>query len=356
MAFSSIKILNIRSKSVGRNNEYFSNELFTLLDNNSDYLNQEKKLVFEDYGFDDPNKINISGSEFLKKITVSDFGNLYNTAVALSNIQLMYPAELSSIFETDKDKLKIIIEKDETKDKCSTYIISKKYYSKDGLLEDNDKPIYFDKEFDTTNYDLIDEKYKKQREQLSTDEFLVFLTDELINRSKISESAAEHMAETLINQAKKVREGDYAILVNSIGDEFPDTMEYYVRNNNIWVLSKDIDPNSFIKENDLLCNLDYNCIFDTKQDKCIGSEVTKDNLVNNALKEIINQFDKNYNISKEELNSKIPPNMIAIPFFSDMDDKVREFVEQIDANKSKIKMNQIKIYLSLTKKNYKKRK
>uniref|UniRef100_A0A6C0KP82 Uncharacterized protein n=1 Tax=viral metagenome TaxID=1070528 RepID=A0A6C0KP82_9ZZZZ len=305
MAFSSIKILNIRSKSVGRNNEYFSNELFTLLDNNSDYLNQEKKLVFEDYGFDDPNKINISGSEFLKKITVSDFGNLYNTAVALSNIQLMYPAELSSIFETDKDKLKIIIEKDETKDKCSTYIISKKYYSKDGLLEDNDKPIYFDKEFDTTNYDLIDEKYKKQREQLSTDEFLVFLTDELINRSKISEIAAEHMAETLINQAKKVREGDYAILVNSIGDEFPDTMEYYVRNNNIWVLSKDIDPNSFIKENDLLCNLDYNCIFDTKQDKCIGSEVTKDNLVNNALKEIINQFDKNYNISKEELNSKI---------------------------------------------------
>jgi hypothetical protein len=41
----------------------------------------------------------------------------------------------------------------------------------------------------------------------------------------------------------------------------------------------------------------------------------------------------------DELNSKIPPNMIAIPFFSDMDDKVREFVEQIDANKSKIKLS-----------------
>ena len=41
----------------------------------------------------------------------------------------------------------------------------------------------------------------------------------------------------------------------------------------------------------------------------------------------------------DELNSKIPPNMIAIPFFSDMDDKVREFVEQIDANKCKIKLS-----------------
>jgi hypothetical protein len=41
----------------------------------------------------------------------------------------------------------------------------------------------------------------------------------------------------------------------------------------------------------------------------------------------------------DELNSKIPPNMIAIPFFSDMDDKVREFVEQIDANKGKIKLS-----------------
>jgi hypothetical protein len=45
-----------------------------------------------------------------------------------------------------------------------------------------------------------------------------------------------------------------------------------------------------------------------------------------------------------ELNSKIPPNMIAIPFFSDMNDKVKEFVEQIDINKNKIKLSKTEIF------------
>jgi len=308
-AFSTIKYIKLKNKR-GSNNDnkvyVYSNELFNLLDNGSEY--ELKIKVFNDYGFDEPNKITCSGSEFLKKIIVSDYGNLYNTAVALTNIQLMYPTELSSVFEADKDKLKIIMEKDKENDKCTTYIIAKKYYSKEKMMEDNDKAIYFDKEFDTTNYDIIEEKYKKQRDQLTNEDFKLFLTEELKTRSKMDETTAEHMVETLMNQAKKIREGDYALLVNTIGEEFPDTMEYYVRNNDIWVLDKNVDSNMFIKDEDVLCNIEYKCIYnplEKSEDKCESTEINKDTLVNNALKDILSQFDKNYNISKDELNSHI---------------------------------------------------
>jgi len=309
IAFSTIKYIKLKNKRGTNydNNVYvYSNELFNLLDNDSDY--ELKIKVFNDYGFDEPNKITCSGSEFLKKIIVSDFGNLYNTAVALTNIQLMYPSELSSVFEADKDKLKIIMEKDKENDKCSTYIIAKKYYSKEKMMEDNDKSIYFDKEFDTTNYDIIEEKYKKERDQLTNEDFQLFLTEELKTRSKMDDTAAEYMVETLMNQAKKVKEGDFALLVNIVGQEFPDTMEYYVRNNDIWVLDKNIDSNMFIKDDDVLCNIEYKCIYNSlekSEDKCESTEINKDTLVNNALKDILSQFDKNYNISKDELNSHI---------------------------------------------------
>jgi len=305
IAFSTIKYIKFKNRR--DNNTYvYSNELFNLLDINSD--NELKIKVFNDYGFDEPNKITCTGSEFLKKIIVSDYGNLFNTSVALTNIQLMFPTELSSVFETDKDQLKIIMEKDKENDKCSTYIIAKKYYSKEKMMEDNDKAIYYDKEFDTTNYDIIDEKYKKQKDQLTNEDFQLFLIEELKERSKMDDSTAEYMVETLINQAKKVREGDYALLINTIGEEFPDTMEYYVRNNDIWVLDKNVDSRMFIKDEDVLCNIEYKCIYNTLEkgeDKCESTEVNKDTIVNNALKDILSQFDKNYNISKDELNSHI---------------------------------------------------
>jgi hypothetical protein len=307
MAFSGIKFIrSVGKRGVEGGKVYvYSNELFNLLDDGGDF--SLKPNIFKEYGFDDV--MTCSPSEFLKKITLADYGNLYNTAVALTNIQLMYPAALSSVFDADKDKLKQVIERDNKADKCSSYIIAKKYYSREGLNEDNEKLVFFDKDFDTTNYDLIEEKYKKQRDQLSSEDFILFLTDEFQAKNKMDEASAEYMATTLVNQAKRVREGDYALLVNTVEEEaVPETLEYYVRRNDIWVLDKDVDPNSFIKDDDVLCNLEYSCIYnpvEKGEDKCESTEVAKDTIISNALKQIIDQFDKNYNISKDELNTKI---------------------------------------------------
>jgi hypothetical protein len=269
----------------------------------------------------------MSGSEFLKKIILTDYGNLYNTSVALTNISLMFPTDLSVIFDKNKDRLKDIIEEDKAKDKCGAYIIAKKYYSANALIEDNDKTIYFDKLFDTTNYELVDQKYKKERDRLSKEEFMLYLTEELQQSQKLDEMSAQYMAETLVNQIKKVREGDYAMLVTAHGNNNAEQLQYYARKDDIWVLEKNIDPNAFIKEDDVLCNINYDCIYNPKErgeDKCESTELSKDTLVGNALKDILGQFDKNYKISKEELNTKIHEHLKYFKNIIDKLDKIKQ--------------------------------
>ena len=311
IAFSALRYIKSRGKlskvGVGKQEQYiFSNPLFDLLNDTDLNLKME---ILRDYGFDDPNNIQYSGSEFLKKTIVADYGNLYNTAVALTNIKLMYPTELSSVFSEDKERMKSIIDRDAKYDKCSSLIIAKKYYSSESLLEDNDKAIYFDKEFDTTNYEIIQDKYKRQRDELNSEDLILYLTDEFKTRSKMDEASAEYMATTLVNQAKKVREGDYAILVTTEeNNEHPDRLEYYIRRNDEWVLDKEVDHSTFIKDDDVLCNMEFKCIYNPAEkgeDKCESTEVSKDTIVNNALKQILDQFDKNYEISKDELNTRI---------------------------------------------------
>uniref|UniRef100_A0A6C0IWA1 Uncharacterized protein n=1 Tax=viral metagenome TaxID=1070528 RepID=A0A6C0IWA1_9ZZZZ len=280
----------------------FSNPIFK-------YLNADQDIIIQEYDVN-PNQMKITPSEFLKKIKVEDFGNLYNTAVAFTNIQLMFPKELNELLKTDKERMAEVIQRDKNKlgDKCTTYTIAKKYISKKSLLEDNGKTIYFDKEYDTTNYDIVAEKYAKQRDQLASEDFLLYLTNEFVQKHKLLERDAEELADTLVNQAKKVKEGQYAILTEMGEDRQALELEYYVRNNDEWVLATEIDPSWFIKDDDVLCNIDYNCLYnpgEKSDDKCDPTEVSKDTLLSNALKQVLDQFDKNYDITKEMLTETI---------------------------------------------------
>ena len=306
MAFSSLRYTKIQDKK----ETTFSNPLFELMTLNTQQ-NKLREEVITKYGFE-TNKFTISGSNFLKNITLADYGNLYNTAVALSNVSLMFPSNLGDVLNKDNDHMKTIIENDKNIDKCSSYIIAKKYYSEEALISDNNKLIYYDKNYDTTNYNIIEEKYKKERDRLSKEDFNIYLINEFT--SKMGEEAAEHMATTLINQAKQVKEGDYAILLSTINnplrEEGPmaNKLEYYVRYNDEWVLDDKVDPATFIKEDDVLCNLDYSCIYNStkkEENKCESVDLSKDTLVKNALNQIIEQFDTNYEISETELSSKL---------------------------------------------------
>jgi hypothetical protein len=305
-AFSYIK--NIRrtnkfghNKMVNSETYVFTNPIFSAIDG-SNY----STTIMNEYNFN-PKEMTISSSEFIKKIKEADYGSLFNSSVAFTNIQLMFPKELNEILKADKEKITNILEKDrvDTADKCTNYVISKNYYSKEQLLNDNGKNIYFDKEYDNTNYDLLSEKYSRERDRLSRDDLLIFLANEFKTKNKMSEKEANIFAETLVNQAKKVQDGQYAILNEKTETSVDTVLEYYVRQSDEWVLAKDVDPSWFIKDNDVLCNIDYNCLYTTNRDQCEPNEVAKDTIINSALKQILDQFDKNYNISKEELSKTL---------------------------------------------------
>lgn len=283
----------------------YKNPLFNILDK---FSNQTvKNMIFEEYGFSEDTLGQITSSEFIKKITVDDYGNLFNKAVVSTNLSLMYPDTLSSIFETDKEAFKEKLAMDEKNDKCNSYIIAKKYYNETQLKEDNRKIIYFDKEYDNTDYEVLERQFKGASQKLQSDELIIYLTDVFKKKEKKDEKTAAYMAETLVNGVRKVIDGQYAILLNEDNDN-PVELQYYIRKDNEWQIASEVDPQWFIRDDDILCNIQKDCLYNTlskDEEKCESIEVTKDIIVNNSLKQIMDQFDKSYNISKEELEKYV---------------------------------------------------
>jgi hypothetical protein len=251
-------------------------------------------------------------SEILKKIIVNDYGNLFNTSVVFSNLALMYPNDLNPVFDMDKDKLKERLDASRENNKCKTHIIAKKYISMEKLEADNGKDIYFDRDYDTTDYEIIDKKFKEERKYLDDSELELYIAEEFKKKDKLDDFVAAYMAETLVNRVKKVIDGQYAVIQQNMNE--PKSTEitrtelvYYIRDNNQWILDRLVDPKMFVQDADILCNIQTDCLFDatSKEAKCESTEMVKDKMINNALKDIMSQFDNKYNISKTELSEQI---------------------------------------------------
>jgi hypothetical protein len=244
---------------------------------------------------------------------LKDYSKLYSAALSIQNIPLKYPDQFNTLFEDEKDKLKDEINKDKVNDTCgdknNNKIIAKLYFTRDELLNDNNKQIYFDKKYDDTNYGLLDD-YEKEMMTKTPEDFIMFLTTKLKNDKKLSDEDADYLADTLISGYKKVLNGQYAILkiVNENGPYF----EYYQRKNNEWILdSKQNEINQEEKvglsDSNILCNLQDKCISVPEKigDKCENMEINKMELQQNLLKDVLNEFDEKYYQSKTEFEEKI---------------------------------------------------
>ena len=285
----------------------------------SDKKNKRREL-FDDYDIDIDNMKDdsYSNNEILRKITVKDSSKLYSATLILQNMHLRYPDQFTSLFEDEKSLIdkNIKDEKGDSLSSCKKKVIAKLYFNREELLNDNDKQIYFDKKYDDTNYGVLDD-YEKDMFTKTPEEFIMFLTNKLRNALKINDEDADYLADTLINGFKKVINGQYAILKNVTTNDV--TFEYYVRKNNQWYLDADFDAGDAddatkkdgISDSNLLCNLQEKCISIPEKtiygdgDKCESIILSKSELKNNALTNIINEFDKNYSDSKEEFEEKI---------------------------------------------------
>jgi len=285
-------------RTKGQNLNYTDDlSLFELLDRDRrDDFSNIYDLNFQNLNSTSKNAKNITTSELLSKITLKDFGNLYNSIISNQNIKLTYPDDFTALFEQDKQDISDKINGDTAKDKCNNIVFAKRYNSVNELEADNGKEIYFDKTFDKTNYSILD-NYEKDMVKLPPDEFIPFLHAKLKERFKLTDENAEYLSETLINGHKKVNDGQYATTVDN------GTIKNFIRKDKRWVLDETLDYNDTVRgAEDLTCELNDNCIVVTgEMDKCESIELNKSEIKQKMLKSAINEFDEKYKISKEEL-------------------------------------------------------
>ena len=267
------------------------------------------------YGFEDPTTI--SDSELLRKLTLKDYSRLYTTTITLQNVPLMFPTDVTDLISAEKDKLENELKEEEKEDekdgKCDTVVISKLYTNIDQLHADDDVIIYFDKRYDKTNYGVMEDNngYAKEVINLTPEELKEHITKDQMKKNGISESDAAYIAETLIDGNKRVVDGQYALLYKGYAEKVEDETDYYVRKDDKWVLDSEMSKTNkgvTSDESSLLCDLQEKCInvvTSKSGEKCETMKTNELSLQNSLLKNIINEFDSKYKVSKQEFEKEI---------------------------------------------------
>lgn len=251
-----------------------------------------------------------------EKNNYSNF-ELINKMLRLDNskfLQFILKKQLSSL---KNPEYKDIIEKyekqdineDEEKEICNPVVISKKYYSKKDLEDDNNKTIYYDKKLDDTQYDVI-KAYEREKNTMSEDEFYNYFVKKLQDVNGLSEGTSKDVALAMIEGKKRVRENDYAILYNYVEDSNDeDNLEYYKRtkvvseetgvNKEQWTLDEKVTNEknkkmeSFVQNT---CDTDVYCYPDSSilDPSCISKESKIDLISEKILKEMEIEYYKKY--------------------------------------------------------------
>jgi hypothetical protein len=238
-----------------------------------------------------------SNSEIVRQLFLTDSFRLYADAITLQNAALMFPKDFSSLLDSDKAMI------DESlKERCEQIVVAKRYAELADLEADNNKEIFFDKQFDTTNYGLKDE-YDADMIKMKPDVFILHLETKLKKKLKLDDADAKYLAETLINGYKKVVPGQYALLTKDYEADPNDMYEYYVRKNNAWVAVDKPVSKSISDDSNILCNLQDKCI--SVNDKCETVPTNKNELRKKMLNQVVTEFDEKYVLSQADYNKKI---------------------------------------------------
>jgi hypothetical protein len=321
-------------------NPIIESKAYSIINIISQNKNFRQEVFNEGYGINIENNI-FTNSELLRKILLKDYSRLYTTALSYQNIPLMFPNEISSIFEEEEKDIDKKLKNEENDDKCKTFTIAKMYHSLEELNSDNNKTIYFDLKYDKTNYGLLEDKdgYMKEVISMSPEDLKTHITQDLMNKKKFNELDADYLATTLIDGHKKVIDGQYALLYKGFKENVLDEVDYYVRKENKWVIDKELSGKINTDESAILCDLQEKCInvTDKIDDKCESIKSDELGLQHKLLKDILSDFDTKYKMSKEQFIKNIQEtldyNMNIISILSKM-----EATQMLKYNNQKYKL------------------
>ena len=179
---------------------------------------------------------------------------------------------------------------------CQNYILTKEYFDiKDLTSDDGKEDVFFDKKYDITHYEILEE-FKLEQATLTPEEFKIFMINHFVEKIGMSEDDANKEFEAILNMKRKIREGQYAI----INDIIESKIYYYKRSGNQWILDETIQDKEL---DDVFCNLRSKCLKINKN--CNNSDLSKAEINKKLLKEILEHFNKDFYISKEELTKKL---------------------------------------------------
>lgn len=269
--------------------------------------------------------------EKLNKILSLDNAKTFTSLIAYSQSHLMIPdMNIENNMENKLDELldiKYDIKQNENENQlCSKYVIAKKYTSKEDLEEDNNNQIFFDKNFDKTNYNYGDKFTQEMRDMTKTN-FIDFLKYKIISEFNLNEIQSIREAEAIYLGKRAVKDGDYAVLVDE-DDEGNVNLYNYIRKDDQWVLSDNQEK--------LLPSLDEKVFCLTSDNNCIPNEniesIQSNNKINNNtcdtidnvqisndidnIKKSIDYFDNLYPQKRTELENMI--NSYAIENFKNL--------------------------------------
>lgn len=274
--------------------------------------NNERYDIFEQ-SYNLENIDSYTNSEILRRLVLKDYSRLYTARVSVENLKLMFPQDVTELFDVEKKHNEEKIKDEEKSENCDKIVIAKFYNSLEQLQNDNDKVIYFDRRYDKTNYGIMEERggYAEQLINLTPEKLKEYIINDQKKKNKLSEADANYLADTLINGVKKVIDGQYAILYkgHSLAENYvPEESDYYIRKDDKWVLDKELIKKGLITdEPSIMCDLQEKCIsVPTKtDDECESMKVSELSLQNSLLKDIISEFDTKYKVSKEEFEKNI---------------------------------------------------
>jgi len=278
------------------------NPIMKLLKNDT-FWNKNNDLLTEILKTYDLENINETTSdiEVLSKMMRLDDMRLFSNTLAKIDTNLMTPGTLDIMLDIERH-LKDKIEQDRENNDCKKYVLAKKYVALDELEDDNNNTIYFDKKYDNTFYDIINE-YAIEKQNLTPPQFKDFLIQKLKDNIGLSQENAERDANAMLEGKREVLPGDLAVLELEENDDELKNILYFIRDDNKWVRDETISDTIFTQQNKAFCNLQPNCY--ATVDNCIETNSLTTKNQAQFLQEVMNEFDDFYNTSKENITADI---------------------------------------------------
>ena len=232
-------------------------------------------------------------SEIFRHILTLDNARTFMNYMSLKDLDLHSAVNIEEIAQ---ENLEEVDKKEEIENKCENYVLTKEYFDLQQLTYDDGKPeIFFDKKYDITHYEILEE-FKLERTQLDVGEFRDFLFNHLKKNVGMNDKDALEETNAILEGKRKVQEGQYAV----IKDTDTSKILYYKRTGDQWILDETMTDKEL---GDVFCNLRNKCLKINK--KCLDENISKSQFNKKLLKQMMDHFDKEFYLSKDELREKL---------------------------------------------------